>query len=106
MSDTNVGMGMVPCKKGCTCNECTIERLSLENKELKNFIVGYEAMKDGVSIRINDLESKLKISVDALESAEKHLDCIIKYKEGNICQDCVHIQEFLKDALIKLRGES
>lgn len=42
MSDSNVGFGMAPCRKGCRCDECTIERLTAENERLLaevNFII-------------------------------------------------------------------
>lgn len=35
MSDSNVGLGMVPCRKGCRCDECTIERLTARITELE-----------------------------------------------------------------------
>ena len=31
---SNVGMGMVPHKKSCRCNECEIERLTADNAKL------------------------------------------------------------------------
>lgn len=34
MSDTNVGLGMVPCRPKCRCNDCTIERLTRANARL------------------------------------------------------------------------
>ena len=32
MSDSNVGLGMVSCRKGCRCDDCTIERLTAQVK--------------------------------------------------------------------------
>lgn len=32
---TNVGIGMVPHRKGCKCDECEVERLSAENEDLE-----------------------------------------------------------------------
>ncbi len=35
MRDTNVGIGMVPCRKGCRCDDCTIDRLQAHVNELQ-----------------------------------------------------------------------
>ena len=35
MRDTNVGPGMVPHQKNCCCDECTLERLQIENQQLQ-----------------------------------------------------------------------
>ena len=43
MADTNVGMGMVPHKKGCRCFECELERLQRENDELRADAERYRA---------------------------------------------------------------
>ena len=35
MSDTNVGMGMVPCRKGCRCMDCQLEAKDVEIARLE-----------------------------------------------------------------------
>ena len=35
MSDSNVGLGMVPCRKGCRCDDCTIEHLTAQVKYIQ-----------------------------------------------------------------------
>lgn len=32
---SNVGLGMVPCRAGCRCSDCTIEKLQQRERELE-----------------------------------------------------------------------
>jgi hypothetical protein len=49
---SNVGLGMVPCRKGCRCDECTIERLTAEIRQTEELhaailaLEGSEGMTD------------------------------------------------------------
>lgn len=51
MSDSNVGLGMVPCGKNCRCDDCTIRRLQAEVKRL-------EAKNDELQIDFDLLQAE------------------------------------------------
>ena len=53
----NVGLGMVPCKKGCRCSDCTIDRLMTENRTLRKLVIDAEEIlsntgNDGLDARV------------------------------------------------------
>ena len=44
MSDTNVGMGMVACRKGCRCDECEITRYQARIATLEAEVETYKTL--------------------------------------------------------------
>ena len=53
---SNVGPGMVPCKTGCNCNECTIERLTAELADCKES----DRLIERLQARVGALENLLR----------------------------------------------
>jgi len=74
MNDTNVGLGMVPCSRGCDCNDCTHVR---QRKRIKELEAGTRALIDAVKehrqgqerflTRARPIDKKMYEAVDALE---------------------------------------
>ena len=54
MSDSNVGLGMVPCKKNCRCHDCQIDR---KNKRIADLEQKLEAAE-----KVNRLGTSLSAS--------------------------------------------
>ena len=64
---SNAGMGMVPCRKNCTCHDCVIERLHAKVKELEEFTkYDYMSMKNWQEEKAA-LQAKVDELTDALE---------------------------------------
>ena len=48
--DTNVTIGMVPCRKGCHCKDCRFDKLEAENKRLTEVVIRYAQHDEGCSL--------------------------------------------------------
>jgi hypothetical protein len=57
--ETNVGLGMVPCKPNCKCPECQIARLRAENEALRELLLESRDMLSTV-VEYDDEESLLQ----------------------------------------------
>jgi hypothetical protein len=56
MNDTNVGLGMVPCRKSCRCHDCEIERRDKQIKAQAAEIKKYNDIKNLVAELLENLE--------------------------------------------------
>jgi hypothetical protein len=59
-SDTNVGLGMVPHKKSCRCDECEIDRLRQRIAELKADLKIADDMGHDLDEKLHWAEVKLR----------------------------------------------
>ena len=59
MSDTNVGMGMVPCRKGCRCMDCQLEAKDREIEQKDAEIDALVNLVKGQDAEIERLEDVL-----------------------------------------------
>lgn len=57
--ESNVGLGMVPCRKGCRCADCTIDTLRVQLAEL-------EAERDRLREVLKDANSLCRLVVTYL----------------------------------------
>ena len=81
MSDTNVGLGMVPCRKGCRCTDCQLEAKDqrierLEAKLDKNIHARWDA-----NARIEELEAALR-SIAANTCCDKCQEAALVAREA------------------------
>jgi len=56
--ETNVGLGMVPHKKNCRCNECELDRLQSENTSLRAELANLHRQ---VLVRTEDMPTNAKL---------------------------------------------
>ena len=100
MRDTNVGLGMVPHKKNCQCDECIIERLLKKFTEQKQRAEAAEAEVERLQIG-NDIAAeeiaRLEARVEELDSTLRRVASLIGVNEDVECmRSCEIIWEVLK----------
>ena len=96
--NTNVGLGMVPCRKGCRCDECRIAALEKRLEEYQDAVgpagcaydragIG-ETRNDTAIRRIREYPALEQQLAEARERAEYHREEVEACHEL-MCTDCI-----------------
>jgi hypothetical protein len=98
---SNVGSGMVPCREGCRCNECEIERLSAENRALRSAFASLRDRLTEVSLQAEDAVIAINMDSASTEQTSKSRQKRLNVQQGKpVMGDSAEVEQ--RDKLIKL----